>query len=118
LNDSIAGPVRKAKVEQLAKLNLMPARIYQALRYRDSLIHAKDPNYLKEKGYIKIVKDTMGIEEEDDTEALDKLKKSTQEHAPLNSTEMPKSPDLKGRHVTDAVLPEKQKKPNVVDSSH
>jgi penicillin-binding protein 2 len=118
LNDSIAGPVRKAKVEQLAKLNLMPARIYQALRYRDSLIHAKDPYYLKEKGYIKIVKDTMGIEEEDDTEALDKLKKSTQEHAPLNSTEMPKSPDLKGRHVTDAVLPEKQKKPNVVDSSH
>jgi penicillin-binding protein 2 len=118
LNDSIAGPVRKAKVEQLAKLNLMPARIYQALRYRDSLIHAKDPYYLKEKGYIKIVKDTMGIEEEDDTEALDKLKKSTQEQAPLNGTEVPKTPDLKGRHVTDAVLPERQKKPNVVDSSH
>jgi penicillin-binding protein 2 len=118
LNDSIAGPVRKAKVEQLAKLNLMPARIYQALRYRDSLIHAKDPYYLKEKGYIKIVKDTMGIEEEDDTEALDKLKKSTQEQAPLNGTEVPTTPDLKRRHVTDAVLPERQKKPNVVDSSH
>ena len=51
-------------------------------RYRDSLIHAKDTSYLIEKGYIKIVKDTMGLEEEDDTEALDKLKKSKQKEQP------------------------------------
>ncbi len=112
LNDSIAGPVRKAKVEQLAKLNLMPARIYQALRVRDSLVHAKDPFYLKEKGYIKIVKDTMGIEEEDDTEALDKLKKSRQKEISKDSLPS-KNEEGNGKPAIHALLPEKQKKSSV-----
>ena len=42
------------------------------------MIHVRDTSYLIEKGYIKAVKDTMDIDEEDDTEALDKLKKSKQ----------------------------------------
>lgn len=100
LNDSIAGPERKKRVEELANMNLMPARIYQALRYRDSLIHAKDPLYLKEKGYIKIVKDTMGIEEEDETEGLDKLKKSKQTEQTSDS------------------LPRKQKKDSIIFTTH
>lgn len=116
LNDSIAGAARKARVEQLSKLNLMPARIYQALRYRDSLIHAKDPMYMKEKGYIKIVKDTMGLEEEDDTEALDKLKKSKQQEHSVTDSIPSKKTDLQGRHDIDALLPGKQKRVNSVDS--
>ena len=42
---------------------------------------------LIEKGYIKNAKDTMDIEEEDDdAEALDKLKKSKQKHNLLTDT--------------------------------
>jgi penicillin-binding protein 2 len=81
LRDSIAGPERQAKVEQLSKLNLMPERIYKQIRERDSLMHLKDSSYLKAKGfirgYIKIANDTMGIDEEDETDTFD-LKKSTQ----------------------------------------
>lgn len=75
LKDSIADPVRKAKVEAISKLNLMPPRIYKELRYRDSLMHSKDTSYLLAKGYIKILKDTMNMDEQDAQEALDKLKK-------------------------------------------
>ncbi len=56
LRDSIAGEVRKAKVEQLANLNLMPARIYEEIRYRDSMMHSRDTAYLIEKGYRKSFK--------------------------------------------------------------
>jgi penicillin-binding protein 2 len=116
LKDSITDPARKARVEELAKLNLMPARIYQALRYRDSLLHAKDPLYLKEKGYIKIVKDTMGIEEEDESEGLEKLKKSRQkENAPIDSLPAKKEEEnLKS--TTHAILPEKLKNPAMLNS--
>jgi len=120
LKDSIGGPERKARVEELAKLNLMPERIYQALRYRDSLIHAKDTLYSKEKGYIKIVKDTMGIEEEDDTEALDKLKKSKQEEGSLNDS-VPSKKEKEGEKVkstTNALLPGKQRKRNLLNYSN
>src|SRR5205809_6868804 len=48
LKDSIPEPDRKAKVEELAKLNLMPARIYEAIRQRDSLMHLKDTSHLIE----------------------------------------------------------------------
>ena len=55
-------------------------------------MHAKDSSYLIAKGYIKIIKDTMEIEEEDDTEALEKLKKSKQkeEFAERNNTSQKK----------------------------
>jgi penicillin-binding protein 2 len=110
LKDSITEPDRKKRIDELAKMNLMPARIYQALRYRDSLIHAKDPLYLREKGYIKIVKDTMGIEEEDETEALDKLKKSkTADHSATDSLPAKQKKDSLNS-TTHALLPEKQKK--------
>jgi len=116
LKDSITEPDRKARIEQLANLNLMPARIYQALRYRDSLIHAKDPAYLHEKGYIKVVKDTMGLEEEDETEGLDKLRKSQQEdHSPVDSVPS-KHEDKNVKDNIHALLPEKQKKSNIIDT--
>ena len=116
LKDSIPEPDRKAKIETLSKLNLMPARIYEAIRYRDSLIHAKDTSYLLEKGYIKIVKDTMDIDEEDDTEALDKLKKSKQKEKVISDTIPAKknNPDL--NQQPEAMAPGRQRKPVSTDT--
>jgi penicillin-binding protein 2 len=116
LKDSIVEPERKAKIETLAKLNLMPARIYEAIRYRDSLIHAKDTSYLLEKGYIKIVKDTMGIEEDDDTEALERLKKSKQKNNLLTDTIPSQKNDGNVKQHLEATLPDRQRKPNAVNT--
>jgi penicillin-binding protein 2 len=115
LKDSITEPARKAKIEILANLNLMPARIYQEIRYKDSLLHAKDTSYLLQKGYIKIVKDTMGLDEEDDTEALDKLKKSKQIEKPGDSIPGDKTLNVTNQNA-EAVLPERQKTQNKTDS--
>lgn len=41
LNDSIAGPERKARVEAIANMNLMPARIVDLIRQQDSTKRAK-----------------------------------------------------------------------------
>ncbi|MBK7884570.1 MAG: penicillin-binding protein 2 [Chitinophagaceae bacterium] len=76
LNDSITDKARKAKAEAITKLNLIPARIYKELRKQDSLKHAKDQAYLLSKGYIKTIRDTVGIEaEEDDNDILEKMHK-------------------------------------------
>jgi penicillin-binding protein 2 len=111
LKDSIPEPDRKANIETLAKLNLMPARIYEAIHYRDSLRRAKDTSYRQEKGYIKIAKDSMDIQEDDDTESLDKLKKTKGEDNNLLTDTMPsKKGDrtlLKQR--PEAILPDKQR---------
>jgi penicillin-binding protein 2 len=112
LKDSIPEPDRKARIETLAKLNLMPARIYEAIRHRDSLMHKKDTSYLIEKGYIKIAKDTMGIDEEDDTEGLDKLKKSKQKENILNDALPAKQNDADIKQRLEATLPDRQRKPN------
>ncbi|MDQ6890245.1 MAG: penicillin-binding transpeptidase domain-containing protein, partial [Bacteroidota bacterium] len=118
LKDSIAGDERKAKVETLAKLNLMPARIYQEIRYRDSLMHSRDTSYMLEKGYIKSLKDSMGIENDDETEALEKLKNSKQKEKILTDTIPPKKNenDLNPKPGIEGVLPENQKKGKSVDS--
>jgi penicillin-binding protein 2 len=78
LNDSIAGKERKAKAEALAKLNLIPPRIYRELRIQDSMMHSKDTAYLLAKGYIKIVSDSIGGDSEDETDIMENLKKEKQ----------------------------------------
>ena len=103
LKDSIPEPDRKAKVETLSKLNLMPARIYRELRYRDSLMHLKDTSYLLAKGYIKIIKDTMDMDEQDNQEALDKLKKAKQK-------EDQKKKDTLNKPNLEGLLPDEKKK--------
>lgn len=109
LNDSITGADRKKKVEVISKLNLMPARIYKEMRTRDSLMHSKDSAYLIAKGYIRIIKDTMGIDEVDDEESLDKIKqKSKDDKKPLPQDN--KKPVEQPR-IPDAVLPDEQKLP-------
>ncbi|MDB5198273.1 MAG: penicillin-binding protein 2 [Chitinophagaceae bacterium] len=113
LKDSIADPIRKAKVEAISKLNLMPARIYRELRYRDSLMHLKDTSYLLTKGYIKIIKDTMDMDEQDNQEALDKLKKAKQKED-QKKKELPGNIDNKPN--LEGILPDEKKKP-VKDSS-
>lgn len=117
LKDSIEGPERKAKVEALSKLNLMPARIYKEIRYRDSLIHSKDASYLIEKGYIKTLKDSMGIENDDETEALEKLKTAKQKDKAITDSLPPVKNEQAPRQATDAILPEKEKKTNTTDST-
>ncbi|MDQ6761191.1 MAG: penicillin-binding protein 2 [Bacteroidota bacterium] len=116
LKDSIEGPERKAKVEALAKLNLMPARIYKEIRYRDSLIHSRDTSYLIEKGYIKLLKDSMGIENDDETEALEKLKKSKQKDKAVTDSLPANKNETEQKQATEGLLPEKQKKGNTADS--
>ena len=111
LKDSITEPDRKAKIDEISKLNLMPARIYRELRYRDSLMHLKDTSYLLAKGYIKIIKDTMDMDEQDEQEALDKLKKAKQKED-QKKKELPEN-----KANTDALLPDEQKKP-AKDSLH
>ncbi len=115
LNDSISGKERKARVEAISKMNLMPARIYQALRQRDSLLHARDTSYLLEKGYIKVAKDTMGVEDQDEMEGLEKLKKSKQQEHPATES-VPSKKDTATKSVASALLPERQKKLNDINS--
>jgi penicillin-binding protein 2 len=105
LKDSITDPARKEKVEAISKLNLMPPRIYKELRYRDSLMHSKDNSYLVAKGYIKIIKDTMDMEEQDNQEALDKLKKAKQKEDQKKKKIIEIQPHLEG------ILPDQLKKP-------
>lgn len=112
LRDSIIEPERQTKAEELSKLNLMPARIFKEARYRDSILHVKDSIYLIEKGYLKKVRDTMGLDEEDDTEILDKIKKEKQkESKPKNKH------DSSIKNPVDAILPEKKKKITEPDST-
>ena len=75
LKDSITDPARLATLEQLANLNLIPSRIYSEQKKQDSLRHIKDSAYLVAKGIIKVIKDTIGIEQDEESElVLDKMK--------------------------------------------
>jgi penicillin-binding protein 2 len=115
LKDSIVEPDRKAKIEALSQLNLMPPRIYQELRHRDSLMHARDTSYLVQKGYLKILKDTMGLDDEDETESLDKLKKAKLKEDQQKNKPGKQSNDSIGG--VEAILPNEKKKPVTGDST-
>jgi penicillin-binding protein 2 len=107
LKDSITDKARLARVEQLSNLNLMPPRIFAELRRQDSLRHSKDSAYLLAKGYIKIVKDTIGLEDGVDSEELEKAKK-----------EKPKSENTPDSIVkSPAILPDDKRNPSVIDTA-
>lgn len=111
LKDSIPEPDRKAKIETLANLNLMPARIYEAIRIRDSLSNAKNNSHTIEKGFVQNAKDTLGIDEEDDedSDVLYKSKK-TGEQNNVNDDTLPHKKNNQGlKQRPEATLPEKQK---------
>ena len=78
------------------------------MRTQDSMRHAKDPAYLVAKGYIKKIKDTLEIDDEDEKEALDKMKKdkeNVKDTQPAKDSSIPK-PSIK----QDAILPNERKK--------
>ncbi len=114
LNDSITGKGRLERLEQLSKLNLIPQKIYFEQRVQDSLLHAKDSAYLIAKGYIKLMMDTLELDESAENEVLDKLKKDKEEQ----KKEKPKkdSNDTRLKINADAILPNEKKKPEVKDT--
>ena len=107
LKDSIPEPDRKAKIETISKLNLMPPRIVAQLRERDSITHAKNAKYLLEKGYLNSIKDTMGLEDEDNQDALDELNRKPDTETKTDSTPPKKAATKKDS--LNAVLPDKNK---------
>ena len=105
LKDSIIEPQRQALIEEISKLDLMPARIFKEVHYKDSIAHLKDSIYMTEKGNFKIASDSMGIDEEVDTEMIDKIKKEKQKELPKKNKK-----DTLIKHQLEAVLPDKKKK--------
>jgi penicillin-binding protein 2 len=97
LNDSISGKARQARLEQLSNLNLMPPRIFAELRKQDSMRHSKDSAYLLAKGYIKIIKDTVGL----DDETVDKDEIEAYKKEPAN----PATPVKDTMRRPEAILP-------------
>jgi penicillin-binding protein 2 len=114
LNDTIAAN-RQAIVDKFTNLNLIPARIYSAIKTRDSLAHAKDTAYLLEKGYLRQLRDTMDMDATDEQEALDQIKKD-KEDPKKNDQSKKDSGDKKIMIKTEAVLPGEKKKPELKDS--
>ncbi len=114
LKDSITDPKRKERLEYYSSLNLIPPRIYIEMRTQDSMRHAKDSAYLIAKGYIKIIKDTLGIDEEDENDALDRMKKDREA---AKST--PPAKDSSNKSITkpEAVLPDEKRKPEPKDTA-
>jgi penicillin-binding protein 2 len=115
LKDSITDKARLALVETMSNTNLIPDRIYAALKTQDSLRHAKDSAYLIAKGLLRTIKDTMDIDEGDEEDALDKLKKDKEELK--NGQPKKDSNDNKRTIRTEAILPNEKKKPELKDSA-
>ena len=113
LTDSLAGDVRKKKADDLSKMNLIPPRIYAAMRTQDSMMHKKDSAYLVAKGYIRLVKDTLGLDENDSNEELEKLDTNKQLSKGLP---LPPEKDTNNVNKPDAILPQEPKKPAVIDT--
>lgn len=65
LKDSIESPERKARVEQIANMNLMPARILDAIRKQDSTREAR-----RKEARIKRAQDSLRKAEEEKLLAL------------------------------------------------
>lgn len=114
LNDTIAAS-RQAIVDKFVNLNLIPSRIYAAIKTRDSLTHAKDTAYLLEKGYIRFLTDTMDMDATDEQDALEQIKKDKED---LKKANQPRrdSGDKKITIKTEGILPDQKKKPEPKDS--
>ncbi|RYF90519.1 MAG: penicillin-binding protein 2 [Chitinophagaceae bacterium] len=110
LKDSIVGKERNAKADQIAKMNLLPPRLVKEIRTRDSIMHRRDSAYLMAKGYIKMVKDTTGLENDDvETADLDKIKKEK----PAKKKSAGDTANLR----SPAILPTDKKRSTAADST-
>jgi penicillin-binding protein 2 len=119
LKDSITDKGRLAKIESLSKTNLIPKKIFAEMKRQDSIQHAGDSAYLIAKGFIKIIKDTTGIDDANEEEdALTKLvkdkkekEKLEKEKAEIQKQEKEKEKEKKKEVVKpDAILPDDKKK--------
>ncbi len=114
LKDSITDKARLDRLDQLTKLNLMPPRIFIELRKQDSMRHSKDSAYLFAKGYIKSIRDTVGIDEDQiDKEELEKAKKDKSDNdKPEKDTLIKQNAillnDKKNNHLADSIKGKRQ----------
>jgi penicillin-binding protein 2 len=115
LKDSITDKNRLALIETMSKTDLIPPRINMELKRRDSVSHSKDSAYLIAKGYIRVIKDTIGLEQDDETDVLDKIKKDKETAAKKELPQKDSNNNLP-RIKTDAVLPKERKKPESKDT--
>ena len=107
LKDSITEPKRLDKIDQLSELNLIPTRIFYELKRQDSIAHSKDSAYLIAKGYLRIIKDTMDLDETDEEDALEKVKKDKEL---LKNEQLPKDSSGVIKFKQPAILPEEKRK--------
>lgn len=113
LNDTIAAS-RKPIVDKFTNLNLIPPRIYAAIKTRDSLTHAKDTAYLIAKGYIKLLRDTMEMDATDEQDALEQIKQDKEDLK--KGRPVKDSGDKRITIKTEAILPNEKKKPELKDT--
>lgn len=113
LKDSITDKGRLARIEQLSKLNLLPPRINQELRRMDSLDHAKDSGYLIQKGYIKVIKDTLEIEDEPD---ITKIDEKERQKVQAEENQKRKKDSLPSPQRVEGILPDNKRKPETKDT--
>ncbi len=112
LKDSIAGKARQDRVEQLSKLNLIPNRIFVETKRQDSLRHSKDPAYLLAKGYIRTIKDTLGVEQDEEGDMINKIKRDKDTSAKKGTSEKDTNDKDKDKvNKPEALLPKEKKKP-------
>ncbi len=112
INDSITDKARLAKIESLSKLSLIPKKIFAEMRRQDSVKHSGDSAYLIAKGFIKIIRDTIGIEDDSEEEdALNKLVKDKKEKDKKDKEE-----EKKKIIKQDAILPDDKKKTSIADT--
>jgi penicillin-binding protein 2 len=89
LKDSITDKARLDKIEQLSKLNLIPPRIKAAINKQDSIKKSKEQG-LSTKGLIKLIKDTVGIEDDqpDKEDLIYEMNRKNKKNQPENDTSM------------------------------
>ena len=69
-------------------------------------MHIKDSAYMIAKGYIKLIKDTVGMDEDDEDQALDKMKEDKEAAKNQDSKKEKNNTTIK----TDALLPDNRLK--------
>jgi hypothetical protein len=109
-------PGSRPKTPWAQASNLMiPKRIFLEMRTQDSLRHAKDSAYLIAKGYIRQIRDTLDLDDDDENDALDRVKKDKDAHKKMASNEKDTSHN-KILIKTEAVLNGNKKKTEKRDS--
>lgn len=112
LKDSITDKKRLERLEYYANLNLIPPRITALMKTQDSLMHRRDTAYLVAKGYIKMLHDSMEMDNEDAKELIDNLKEENKPVKPVPPNQNKDSLIIQ----PSAILPEQRRKVQLPDS--